>query len=259
MRNKVIISFMFLICVFFIPSFCHAFFFDYNGVDYDMSEYNFYDYTFAFKNGDYAIDIWSFSTTSSLYFSIDSNNKFSFGKERETTDIYAYWYRISLPDGSISILYNNKYYSYESVFSAGSASSIGSSSIISSNFDILDGGGKILFEDSTKIKFNLHVEPSEQTTNVPVKIFTDWYSLEDFSDVLVKYSYDNEKWENCGWERYMDPSSGQEESLWRFELDVYNNDTYYFKFFDLRNNREECTTVVIKNIVYTQDNPRKLY
>lgn len=131
--------------------------------------------------------------------------------------------------------------------------------ILYSNYDIKDINDNVIFENTEKLKFNLHVEPSEQTTNVPVKIFTDWYSLEDFSDILVKYSYDSEKWENCDWERYMNPSSGQEESLWRFKLDVYNNDTYYFKFFDLRDNREEYITVVIKNIVYTQDNPRKLY
>ena len=110
-----------------------------------------------------------------------------------------------------------------------------------------------------EILFSLTVVPTEKTTNVPVKIFTDWYSLDDFSDILVYYSYDQKKWEKCSWARYFNTETQQEESLWRFELDVYNNDTYYFKFIDLRSDREEYETIVVDNIVYTQDNSRGLH
>ncbi len=137
-----------------------------------------------------------------------------------------------------------------------------SDKLIYSNHDIREASkgvyGDVLFSNTEKVDFTLDHYPFEKTTDVPVKIFTDWFNIDIFSDLLVQWSYDNEHWENCSWGRYFDPDTDQETSLYRFELDVYNNDTYYFRCIDLKHDVTEYKTVVIDNIVYTQENPRRL-
>lgn len=125
--------------------------------------------------------------------------------------------------------------------------------IFYANYDIKNEEGEVIFGDSTKITFNLSVEPSEETTNVPVVVSTQYYTLDVFMDILVQYSYDEEDWENLEWARVTDSSSPY-DGMYRFYLDVYENDTYYFRLCDLTTMEYQYEEIVIDNIVYTQDN-----
>lgn len=188
MKNKVIISFMFLICIFFIPSFCHAFSFEHNGIDYDMSEYKFYDYTFAFQNGPSFIDVWSFSDVSSVKFKLDSDNRLSFFKNKGEGEFFRYWYRISILTGEVDVFYDNSFIGVNGSMSSGSGSAIGFSAIVASTFDIKDEEGSIVFGDSFRLKLNLTVSPLAVTSNVPVLISSDWYVLEKWNTSLEVFT-----------------------------------------------------------------------
>ena len=51
-------------------------------------------------------------------------------------------------------------------------------------FDVKYENGDIAFEDSTKLKLNLSINPEGETKNVPVLITSDWYLLEKWNTSL---------------------------------------------------------------------------
>ncbi len=248
MKNKILISLIFLICIFLIPSFCAASFdFNFDGKDYSLPDFLHFDDFFIVKY-DFGIDIISFESFVDCYVKKSSSSD---GYDFLYKTSAFYWSRLYNGNSSYNILHNGE-------IKKGGILSTGGGTFIYSTFDMRTEEGDIIFDSSTKIKFNLTVEPTEKTTNVPVVIHTDYYSLEDFSDILVQYSYDNKVYETCKWRRLTDSESVY-DGMYQFYLEVYSNDTYYFKFSSLRDDTEEYSTVVVRNIIYTQDNPRRLY
>lgn len=124
------------------------------------------------------------------------------------------------------------------------------------NFNLKNESGEILFVN-TSYNLELFVSNDEPTTEVPIVISTNYFNIDTFTDILVQYSYDEETWVNCNWGRLND-SNSEYNGMYNFYLNVYSNDTYYFRLVNLKTMDYQYETVVIDNIIYTQDNPRQL-
>lgn len=145
------------------------------------------------------------------------------------------------------------------------------------DFDIKDSEGNVLFEKNNKVTLNLAVTPSENTSEVPVLITSDWYYLDTWNTSLNVYT------DNGVYDVYLhipqienpigidDAVSSIEitedetgRKMYRYVYKVYKNGTYKFKLIDINglvdSDYDEPSddyvvekTIVIDNIVSSGD------
>lgn len=190
---------------------------------------------------------------------------------------------------SVSVFYHGKCFLYNYRLSSNYVSSFDYSKDISSSialtegeylfstFDIKDKTGEVIFGDSIKLSLNLTVTPSENTSEVPVLITSDWYYLDTWNTSLNVYT------DNGVYDVYLhipqvenpigvdDAVSSVEitedamgRKMYRYIYKVYKNGTYRFKLVDIDglvgSEYDEPSddyvvekTVVIDNIVSSGD------
>lgn len=264
MKNKFIFIILLFLLLFsaFLSTFSSAsFIFTHNDKNYTFPDFEHEDYFLIYKMpSSTGFVIYSFSNFKdfSYYSFIKSTNPSSsssvYFKPVEGQSIHQITYHYNMNSSGKLVKINEI-----DITNNLGAFSIFEEYIIFSSFDFLDSDKNIIFDKNKDIyaddslSFELFVSPTEKTTKVPVTINTCYYSVDFFSDILVQYSYDNKKWKDCSWRRLTD-SDSPFEGCYQFYLDVYSNDTYYFKFTDLKTMTVKYKTVTVDNIIYTQDN-----
>lgn len=261
-KNKFLFTFLFIVCIFLIPSFCSAstITFSDGGKDYVVENDKLFENYVVARIYDTGYDIFTFSNTS-FYFKAKDNPQ-SYNPDNKSfacafsEDCFVTWVKVDRKSGNISsILYDNKFFASGASF----AGSFGGD-VAYSTFDIYDYDGNIFFENSEKAKFNLTVEPCEETKNVPVRVYSNYFNIdrENSSGVKVsKYRLEmkeefDDDWRISGYE-HQENEKGEYVKE-RFVFDIYKNGLYYFRFWD-KDKKEYVNyqEISIDNIVYTQD------
>lgn len=254
---KKILSVLLILIIFMFPVISNANFdFTYAGNEYSLPDVEHSEYIVIFKT--YASGnsnmFWFLSSSKINFIYHDtSNNMYSFNAEENS---HLYHYIINASKGTVTTVFSDL--NNESYGPFGSSNSF---YIVYSNFDVLNQDGDINFESSLKAKFGLYTEPSENTTNVPINLYSRFnFPVDYYSDMLDMYFpqysliiHDPNKNEdfNAGWETVY-TEDGVEYI--RFFSQIYANGEYTYSFID----RETDVivyegSIVIDNIVYTQD------
>ena len=174
MRNKIVISVIFLICIFFIPSFCRAITFE----DKERGRVVTCD-DLPIPDGAY---VWAYYYPSPEYymFSISSHPMVCDGNRYRTDYYYEYYV---YPDGSCK-----KWVERPAGWEILYRENMDLSMYIYANFDIVNGDGDILLGDTTSLKLNLSILPDYETSNVPVLVCSEWYLLDKWNTSLEVFT-----------------------------------------------------------------------
>lgn len=191
MKNKFIIIFILLIFILFIPSFSQAVEYDDNGTTITLPDFNMpsgtTDYVlftnshgyriYGFKDKESASKCFLWYSGSDIMFKVPSGLEYWFAALYNTL---GYWDKDFFGKPCFTWLTSDG--PYGDSFPSGLKEN--DFHAVYTTFDVKYENGDIAFEDSTKLKLNLSINPEGETKNVPVLITSDWYLLEKWNTSL---------------------------------------------------------------------------
>lgn len=245
MKNKILLSLLFVIAFIILISASDkvsAFEFEYGGKTYNTDGLELYKYNLAYYSPTYN-GIYLFSCENPVYITGNINNS-GYPCMASSKDVLLnmYFYKMP-PTGTWKFNGSTTAVSF----------SVKDENILYLDHDVCDQrSGEVIFSKTVEeLKLNLTVTPDTDTKIVPVRISTDFYSLNVFEDILVQYSTNQNDWTTCSWGLFNDGSGSANK--YNFYLDVYKNGTYYFRLWNAADNTYIYKTVIISNIVYSPD------
>lgn len=248
MKNKILIKFFILFCVFFLVIFFTNKVFASSFTASNQKTYNLPEFTEEMKKYDkYLIFVENGGKLFNLYFLVDEDGFFY----NNDSGVYTHGRLLLCSYSVTSDSYYNLRYEVQSGTNVKFGRKISSSSVFICNNDIYTDCDKsnIFYKSTDHYSINLS---TNNTTNAPLIAYSNYFNYSDARKYECYISTDAKSWTLMNYETFNDTVNNIIK--FRFNYKIYKNGCYYFKFLNKETNEDYYLSYNVTNIVKNSSN-----